>query len=105
MLEMAEAALGFAEGHRREDMDSDRLLDFAMARALEILGEAASKFAPETRRSLPQIAWNQIIAMRNRLAHAYHDLNYNIMWRTATVEVAALLPLLRAALADDDTPR
>ena len=105
MLEMAEAALSFAEGHQREDMDSDRLLAFAMARALEILGEAASKVAPETRRSLPHIAWTPIIAMRNRLAHAYHDLNYNIMWRTATVEVAALLPLLRAALADNDTPR
>jgi uncharacterized protein with HEPN domain len=85
-------------------MDRDRLLAFAMARALEILGEAASKVAPETRRSMPQIAWTQIIAMRNRLAHAYHDLNYNIMWRTATVEVAALLPHLRAAVADE-SPR
>jgi len=33
--------------------------------------------------------------MRNRLIHGYFDINTTIVWRTATVEVPALVPLLK----------
>jgi uncharacterized protein with HEPN domain len=58
MIESAEKALHFAEGRKREDLDSDTLLAFALTRAVEILGEAASKISLETRRSLAQIPWD-----------------------------------------------
>ena len=102
MIEYAEAALAFVHGRSREDMETDVALSFALARALEIVGEAASKISRETRASLREVPWTQIISMRNRLIHVYHDLNHNIIWRTATAELPALLPLLRAALPDND---
>jgi uncharacterized protein with HEPN domain len=55
MIESAEAALHFVEGRIRADFDKDMQLAFAVARAVEILGEAASKVAPETRRELASI--------------------------------------------------
>jgi uncharacterized protein with HEPN domain len=39
--------------------------------------------------------------MRNRLIHAYFDVDLDILWATAAAELPALLPLLRAALAGD----
>lgn len=43
MLEAAEQAVAFASGRNRAELDANRLLSFALVRALEIIGEAASK--------------------------------------------------------------
>ncbi len=98
MIEAAQDALRFIENRKREDLESDRLLALALTRAIEILGEAASKITADTRQSLAQIPWEPIVGMRNRLVHAYFDINFNIIWKTATEEIPKLLPLLRAAL-------
>jgi uncharacterized protein with HEPN domain len=63
---------------------------------MEILGEAANKITPETRAAAPQVPWVALVSMRNRLIHGYFDIDTTIVWRTATVETPALVPLLRA---------
>jgi uncharacterized protein with HEPN domain len=95
MIEAADELSNFIVGRTQSDLESDRMLLFAMVRAIEILGEAASKVSPETRVSAPQVPWSAIVAMRNRLVHGYFDIDTRIVWRTATEEVPALLPLLR----------
>lgn len=49
MLDAARDALAFAEGRGREDLDNDRLLNFGLVRAIEVIGEAASKVTSEGR--------------------------------------------------------
>ncbi len=98
MIEAAENAVSFTNGRTREDLDSDKQLALALARAIEIFGEASTKISTETRQSLPNIPWRLAIGLRNRLAHAYFDINFNVVWRTATDELPALPPHLRAAL-------
>jgi uncharacterized protein with HEPN domain len=56
---------------------------------IEIIGEAAGRISAETRALLP-LPWAQIVAMRNRVAHGYFEINEVIVWRTATVEVPAI---------------
>ncbi len=102
MIDAAEAVAQFVAGRSREDLEQDRMLLFALAHAIEILGEAANKVSPEARAAASQIPWAAIVAMRNRLIHGYFDINTTIVWRTATVEVPELVPLLRA-LADSTT--
>jgi len=99
MIEAAEAALRFAAGRQRTDLDGDTMLLFALVRAIEIVGEAASKVSPETRSLAPLVPWSAIVAMRNRLIHAYSDIDPEIVWKTTAEEIPALLPLLQA-LAD-----
>ena len=67
----------------------------AQFRAVEVLGEAASKVTLETRTTTPTVPWLAIVAMRSRLVHAYFDIDTDILWRTATVEI----PRLRERLA------
>jgi hypothetical protein len=57
------------------------MLLFALVRAIEILGEPASKVSAETRKTAPNVAWSQITAMRNRLIHAYFDIDRDILWK------------------------
>lgn len=86
-------------GGREADLDSDQMLLFAVLRAIEVIGEAAGKVSGETQMNATEIPWPAIIAMRNRLIHGYFDVDAEIVWKTAAVELPALLPRLHALLA------
>jgi uncharacterized protein with HEPN domain len=60
------AAIRFTAGRRREDLDNDEMLAFALVHALQIVGEAASKVSVEMREELPQIPWPIIISTSYR---------------------------------------
>jgi len=95
MIDAAEAIADFLASRTRSDIDSDRMLMFALVRAVEVFGEAAGKVSPETQRAIAVVPWPQVVAMRNRLIHAYFDVNRTILWKTVTEEIPALLPALR----------
>jgi uncharacterized protein with HEPN domain len=99
MVEAAESVGQFMTGRQHTDLDEDRMLLFAVVHAIEILGEAASKISEETRATHTGIPWRAIIGMRNRLIHAYFEINTAIVWQTVTQEIPALLPQLRALAA------
>ncbi|HKN29245.1 MAG TPA: HepT-like ribonuclease domain-containing protein [Roseiarcus sp.] len=90
----------FVEGRRREDLDRDQMLVFALVHALQIVGEAAGKMAAETRGRHPDIPWSMIIGMRHRLVHAYFDINLDILGTTAAEAAPALLAQVQRILAD-----
>jgi len=68
MIEAAETAQSFVAGRRREDLDTDAMLRFAVSQALMVVGEAASRISPETRAASPPTPWARIIGMRIPLA-------------------------------------
>ena len=70
------------------------MLSFALARLVELVGEAANQVEKETRDRYPQIPWSQIIGMRHRLIHEYDKLDQDILWDTIKHD----LPLLVAEL-------
>jgi uncharacterized protein with HEPN domain len=95
MIEAAETACDFVSGKARSDLDSDRMLVFALVRAIEIVGEAASKISQPTREAAVGIPWGSIVSMRNRLIHAYFNVDHDVVWKTATEELPQLLPRLQ----------
>jgi uncharacterized protein with HEPN domain len=101
MVEAAESAVHFTAGRQRPDLDEDRMLLFALVHAIEVLGEAASRRSEETRATHTGIPWRAIIGMRNRLIHAYFEINTEVVWQTVTQEIPALLPQLRALAPDE----
>jgi uncharacterized protein with HEPN domain len=98
MLDAINTALGFAHNHTRADLDSDTMLTFAIIRAIEIVGEAASKISDETRSSFPDLPWPAIIGMRNRLIHAYFDVDTELVWQTITDDLPTLRERVRTIL-------
>ena len=88
-------------GRSRADLDTDRMLLFAVVRAIEVVGEAASKLSEEFRAAHPSIPWRAIIGMRNRLIHAYFDIDTQTVWETTTQELPPILNQLRELIAAD----
>lgn len=98
MIEAAEQALDFVRGRNRADLEGDLMLRLALTRAVEILGEAAAQVSEAGRGELPAVPWLQIIGMRNRLVHAYFDVNQDILWDTVELALPDLLNKLKTAL-------
>ena len=91
ILDAAEKAMSFADGRTRSDLDEDDQLVFALVKAVEIIGEAASQIMPSTQEELPLMPWADIVGMRNRLVHAYFDINLDTLWRTVQDDLPILL--------------
>ena len=82
-------------GRSRADLDTDRILLFAVVRAIKVVGEAASKLPEEFRAAHPGIPWRAIVGMRNRLIHAYFDIDTETVWETTTQELPPILNQVR----------
>jgi uncharacterized protein with HEPN domain len=102
VLDALNSALRLVQDRQRRDLDSDDMLFLALTRAIEIAGEAASRVFAETREALPDLPWTMMIAMCNRLVHAYFDVDRDILWTTVTVAAEPVVEKLKTLL--DETP-
>ena len=98
MLDAAREAVAFARGRTRGDLDKNRQLVLALVKDVEIVGEAATQVTEPTRQRLPEIPWERIVGMRNRLVHAYFDINLDIVWKTVQGDLPELISLLKPAI-------
>ena len=99
MRDHAREALDFASGRTRADLDSDRMLTLALVRLVEVIGEAAARVPEEVRSQHPQIPWQQIVAMRNRLIHAYDQISLERLWEVVSSDLPALVKELDQIIA------
>ncbi len=109
MLDATNAALRFVEGKSRADLDHDEMLLFALVRAVEVIGEAAGKVSADGRAEMPAVRWSAIVGMRNRLVHAYFDIDRNVLWATVNDSLPEVKAQLvswsaREGLRMDDPP-
>lgn len=98
MLDHAQEAISMIQGSSREDLEQNRMLELALVRLIEIIGEAAARTSEDTRERLPEIPWPQITGMRNRLIHGYDEVDIQILWDTIVDDLPPLVSQLKKAL-------
>ena len=103
MLDAARKAIAFTQGHNRADLDSDELLALAVVRLVEILGEAAKNVSQDIKERTPKIAWRQMAGTRDRLTHAYFDVNLDIIWDIVNNDLTPLVEKLEEPLDSGST--
>jgi len=94
MLLAARDATQFVQGITWQQFDASRLHQNAVIKALEIVGEAASRISEETRQAHPEFPWKEIIGMRNRLVHAYFDVDWRAVWNTVHHDLPPLIAMI-----------
>jgi uncharacterized protein with HEPN domain len=72
----------------------------ALVRCIEIIGEAASRVSDAVRSQHSDIPWAEIIGMRNRLVHAYFDVDLERVCDTLALDLPPLIVQLEQVLAD-----
>jgi len=103
MLAAAKEVMEFAAGKTRMDLEKDRLHMLAIIKSIEIIGEAASKVTETFKTENSNIPWNDIINMRNRLIHAYFDVNLDIVWQTVKTDLPDLIKALEEIIPPEET--
>ncbi|MCP4366809.1 MAG: DUF86 domain-containing protein [Deltaproteobacteria bacterium] len=102
MLSHAQEASALVQGKTRADLDSDRLLNLALVRLLEIIGEAANRIPTDEQKQYPHIPWPQIVGLRNRLIHGYDSVDFDILWQIASQDLPPLIIALEKIVPPDE---
>lgn len=92
----------YVDGRKLEDFLSESLVQDAVLRNLEVLGEAARSFlaaVPDAAARFPSVPWRLMYVTRNRIIHGYVDINLKTIWEVATSEVSEVRAEFEAILA------
>ena len=100
MIEAADMVASFIEGITKDQFLSDKKTQFAVVRALEIIGEASKKVPESIRTYYPDLPWKEIGGMRDKLIHDYFGVNDEVVWETSVNDV----PVIAAKLKQGDEP-
>lgn len=98
ILDSARHIQAYVEGVSWEDFRLDIQLQDAILRRLEIIGEASGRISVAYKEANPMIHWKDMIGMRNRVIHAYDDIDVEIVWETVQRDIPLLATQLEAIL-------
>lgn len=98
MLDHAIEAVNACAGKTRSDLNNDRLLNLALVRLIEVVGEAANRVSKAGQDRLPSIPWRQIVSMRNRIIHGYDEVDFDILWAVIRDDLPPAIKILKATL-------
>jgi uncharacterized protein with HEPN domain len=101
ILEYSREAVEMCRGRTRVDLDRDRMLNLALVRLLTVIGEAASRVSPAKRAETPKIAWPDVVGMRNRLIHAYDEVDLDVVWDVVQNDLPPLIAALSHILGSE----
>jgi len=98
MLSISRSALKAIAGKSFHDLHVENEFTLALIKRIEMIGEAASRISPTTRKALSGIPWAAIVNTRHRLIHGYDAIDLSIVWQIATEDLASLIAGLESAI-------
>lgn len=104
MLEAISKMRALLSGVSKADFMANDTTKAAAERYIMIVGEAAHMVSRETRAKYPQIPWMDANDMRNVIAHEYMQVDYEEVWKVATIDFPALESQLLGIRIDFPTP-
>jgi uncharacterized protein with HEPN domain len=88
------------EGVSYSQFETDFRINFAVVRALEIIGEAAKRIPEQVRQRYPDIPWKGMAGMRDRIIHGYDNVDLQIVWDVVKRDIPQLKPKIELLLQD-----
>jgi uncharacterized protein with HEPN domain len=88
------------EGMSYSQFESDFRTNFAVVRALEIIGEAVKRLPQDLCQQYPDIPWKGMAGMRDRIIHGYDNVDLRIVWDVVKQDIPKIKPQITKILAD-----
>jgi uncharacterized protein with HEPN domain len=98
MLQAARDVHELLEGRSLAEYLGDRVRRLALARALELVGEAARRVSDAFQQAHPEVEWRSIVGLRNVLAHQYGVIDHERLYRTGAESIPRLISALGSIL-------
>lgn len=84
----------FSKGITLKDFRKNELVQDAIIRNAEIIGEASKKISKDTKQTYYKIPWKEISGMRDKLVHDYLGVDVDVVWKTIKEDIPALEKLI-----------
>lgn len=101
ILESARAALEYMHGKTREEFSKDSMLQDAVVRRLEIVGEASGRVSNETQKKYSHLPWQAMKGTRNKIIHEYDSIELDIIWDVVEQDLPHLVAELEKIVPSD----
>ena len=88
----------FVEGMTFEQFKNDDKTSSAVIRKFEIIGEATKNIPEEIKEKFSQILWREMTGMRDRLIHAYSEVDLKLVWMTIRQRIPKLKSVIELIL-------
>jgi uncharacterized protein with HEPN domain len=92
----------YTEGKSYDDLQANDMMGYAVVYNILAIGEAAYKLTNAFRRTHPETQWNEIMQMRNVLAHDYYKLKLQTVWEVVQHDLKPLREQVARYLAETD---
>ena len=96
IVEASERITSYLKDLTYRDFERDQMRLDAVIRNLQIVGEAVKKLPDSIKEEYPNIAWQEIAGLRNRVTHVYFDVDIDIIWDVVKIE----LPMLKVQIQE-----
>ena len=81
---------GYTKGVSEHSFQTNTLVQDAVIRQIEIIGEATKRISEATRTGASDIPWQDIAGMRDKLIHDYFGVDIEKVWLTVQVDIPVL---------------
>jgi uncharacterized protein with HEPN domain len=85
----------FTKGINRKEFEKNELIQDAVIRNIEIIGEACKKLSSDYKNTYRDIEWKEIAGMRDKLIHDYFGVDIKVIWETVKIDIPELLKKLK----------
>ena len=92
----------FTDNTSKDLFFANKEKQYAIIRALEIIGEAAKNISPELKSKHPHIPWKTVAGMRDKLIHAYFGVNLERVWHAVQQDIPQLKDKISALLKETE---
>jgi len=100
IIDAMNKALKFVDGVSYEEFAKDDKTIFAVIRAIEIIGESVKNIPEDTRKECPEIPWNGMAGMKDKVIHGYFGVDIKVVWDTVKKRIPEVKPLFEKMLKD-----
>lgn len=80
----------FSKGISRKDLKKNRLVQSAIVREIEVIGESARNISESFKKKHSEILWKDIIRTRDKMIHHYFGIDLDIVWNIIKFDLQSL---------------
>lgn len=102
IVEAIDNIFSFAKGKNLDDLDTERILFYAVVKNIEIIGEAAFRLTKEFRQQHTETPWSSIVLMRHVLVHDYYQIKSKEVYKVINEDLQPLRDQIAVYLSETD---